>query len=85
MSEKPHIAGFSDHIRPGCVTLKIITPAHTEDSAMLSTLAQNVGTLGHDILSLGSAALQFAQDLITSGGTGGGGGGTYPPGQYPLN
>ncbi|MVU83124.1 hypothetical protein GPX89_38535 [Nocardia sp. ET3-3] len=53
---------------------------------MLSTLAQNVGTLGHDILSIGSAALQFAQDLITSGGTGQGGGvGTYPPGQYPLN
>ncbi|MEC3919791.1 hypothetical protein VMT65_38305 [Nocardia sp. CDC153] len=52
---------------------------------MLSTLAQNVGTLGHDILSIGSAALQFAQDLITAGGTGGGGTGTYPPGQYPLN
>ncbi|APA99791.1 hypothetical protein [Nocardia seriolae] len=52
---------------------------------MLSTLAQNVGTLGRDILSIGSAALQFAQDLITAGGTGQGGGTSYPPGQYPLN
>ncbi|MGV9667722.1 hypothetical protein ACWDUL_35280 [Nocardia niigatensis] len=52
---------------------------------MLSTLAQNVGTLGRDILSIGGAALQFAQDLLISGGTGQGGGGAYPPGQYPLN
>ncbi|GAB0101539.1 hypothetical protein JMUB6875_05030 [Nocardia sp. JMUB6875] len=53
---------------------------------MLSTLAQNVGTIGRDILSIGSAALQLAQDLISAGGTGQGGGGTtYPPGQYPLN
>ncbi|WP_433561774.1 hypothetical protein ACQP1O_29965 [Nocardia sp. CA-151230] len=50
---------------------------------MLSTLAQNVGTLGRDILSIGGAALQLVQDLIYSGANGQGG--TVPPGQYPFN
>ncbi|MTE13815.1 hypothetical protein [Nocardia aurantiaca] len=51
---------------------------------MLSTFTQNIGTLGSDILAIGSATLQFAQDLLSSGGYGQGGG-AFPPGQYPFS
>ncbi|GAB4587222.1 hypothetical protein [Nocardia sp. IFM 10818] len=59
-----------------------------------STLASDVGTIGRDILAIGQAAVQLAQDLISvttpdhvPGGAGAGPnpGAGAPPAQYPLN
>ncbi|MVU78058.1 hypothetical protein GPX89_12485 [Nocardia sp. ET3-3] len=46
----------------------------------MQNYAQNLGTIGYDMLSIGQGMVSMLSDLMSMGGTGGTG-----AGQYPLN